>query len=74
MRADYTLDDRISPDLDAVVQHIVSEQNLRERRRRTAALLQTLGRPGMVTSSDHADVQAAEANRRWIARGQTAAL
>ncbi|MBO3674018.1 ATP-binding protein [Streptomyces sp. NEAU-YJ-81] len=74
LRADYTLDDRISPDLDAVVQHIVSEQNLRERRRRTAALLHTLGRPGMVTSSDHADVQAAEANRRWIARGQTAAL
>ncbi|MFL4905967.1 sacsin N-terminal ATP-binding-like domain-containing protein [Streptomyces sp. MMS24-I2-30] len=72
--ADYTLDDRSSPDLDAVVQHIIAEQIPQERRRRTAALLQTLGRPGMITSSEHADVQAAEARRRWISRGQTAAL
>ena len=74
MSADYTLDDRTSPDLDAVVQHIVAEQNPLERRRRTAALLQTLGRPGMITSSEHADVQAAEAYHRWNVRGQTAAL
>ncbi|MFD7122031.1 ATP-binding protein [Streptomyces sp. NPDC059922] len=74
MGADYTLDDRISPDLDAVVQHILAEQNPQERRRRTSALLQTLGRPGMITSSEHADVQAAEAYHRWNVRGQTAAL
>ncbi|WP_128375319.1 ATP-binding protein [Streptomyces cavernae] len=72
--ADYTLDDRSSPDLDAVVQHIVAEHNPQDRRRRTAALLQTLGRPGMITSSEHADVQAAEAYHRWNVRGQTAAL
>lgn len=72
--AGYTLDDRSSPDLDAVVQHIVAEQNPQERRRRTAALLQTLSRPGMITSSEHADVQAAEAFHRWKVRGQTAAL
>ncbi|MDQ0750219.1 hypothetical protein QF034_004450 [Streptomyces africanus] len=72
--AEYTLDDCGSPDLDAVVQHIVAEQNPQDRRRRTAALLQTLGRPGLITSSDHAEVQAAEAYRRWKVRGQTAAF
>ncbi|MDB1086488.1 hypothetical protein PJ985_02760 [Streptomyces sp. ACA25] len=70
----YTLDDCISSDLDAVVQHIISEQNPQERRRRTAALLQTLGKPGMITSSDHAEVQAAKAHYRWNVCGQTAAL
>ncbi|MEV0638561.1 hypothetical protein AB0I77_27185 [Streptomyces sp. NPDC050619] len=70
----YTLDDRSSPDVDAVVQHIIAEQNPLERRRRTAAMLQTLGRPGMISSSEHADVQAADAYHRWNVRGQTAAL
>ncbi|MCZ9353031.1 hypothetical protein NGM36_25230 [Streptomyces mutabilis] len=74
MGAQFTLDDRISPDLDAVVQHIVAEQNSEERRRRTAALLQTLGRPGMITSSEHTKVQVADAYRGWNVHGQTSAL
>ncbi|MBT2425165.1 hypothetical protein J7F02_05550 [Streptomyces sp. ISL-112] len=72
--AGYTLDDRSSPALDAVVQHIIAEQNPQDRRRRTAALLQTLGRPGMITSSEHSAVQAAQAYHRWNVCGQTAAL
>ncbi|MFJ6884021.1 ATP-binding protein [Streptomyces californicus] len=73
LNAHYTLDDRISPELDAVVQHIIAEPNLQERRRRSAALLQTLGKPGVITSEE-AEVQAAEGHYRWIVRGQTAAL
>ncbi|WP_224274460.1 ATP-binding protein [Streptomyces sp. LS1784] len=74
LRADYTLDDRISGDLDRVVRDISAERDVTERRRRTAALLQTLGRPGMLTSPDHAVVQAANAYHGWTLRGPIPAL
>ncbi|MFE9780757.1 sacsin N-terminal ATP-binding-like domain-containing protein [Streptomyces sp. NPDC005775] len=72
--ADYTLDDRVSPALDAVIEHIIAEQNPVERRRRTAALLLTLDKSGRVNSTEHAEVQAAYAYHGWQVRGQTAAL
>ncbi|MFF2949821.1 ATP-binding protein [Kitasatospora sp. NPDC057965] len=72
--ATHTLDDHICRDLDAVIRDIIAEQDVNERRRRTAALLQTLGKPGLVTSPDQARVQAATAYHGWTVRGQTAAL
>ncbi|MFI6334302.1 sacsin N-terminal ATP-binding-like domain-containing protein [Streptomyces sp. NPDC050535] len=69
--AQYTLDDLVSDDLQAVVADIVAEQNVDERRRRTAALLRTLAGP--LTGSD-ARVPMARADRKWFVRGETSAL
>ncbi|MFJ1793104.1 ATP-binding protein [Kitasatospora griseola] len=74
LNATYTLDDLESPALQVVVHHIVAEPDPRERLRRTAALLATLGKPGMLTSPDHARVKAAWAYHRWEVRGSTPAL
>ncbi|MCZ4100153.1 sacsin N-terminal ATP-binding-like domain-containing protein [Streptomyces sp. H39-C1] len=70
--ATHTLDDLVSPDLRAVVADIVAEESVDERRRRTAALLRTLAGP--LTSSDHARVPMARADRKWFVRGETSAL
>ncbi|MER7911745.1 hypothetical protein [Streptomyces sp. NPDC096068] len=69
--AQYTLDDLVSDDLQAVVTDIMAEQDVDERRRRTAALLRTLAGP--LTSSD-ARVPMARADRKWLVRGETSAL
>ncbi|MFD5417552.1 sacsin N-terminal ATP-binding-like domain-containing protein [Streptomyces sp. NPDC127069] len=70
--ANYTLDDLISSDLEAVIRNIASEKDLDERRRRTSALLRTLLTP--LTSSDEAVVSMARGRRKWTERGVTAAM
>ncbi|WBP88096.1 sacsin N-terminal ATP-binding-like domain-containing protein [Kitasatospora cathayae] len=72
--ATFTLDDRLCPDLDLVVQDLITERDVAERRRRTAALLQTLGKHGMVTTPEQARVQTATAYHGWTERGPIAAL
>ncbi|MEU9079806.1 hypothetical protein [Kitasatospora sp. NPDC048538] len=72
--AKYTLDDRSARDLDRVVKNIGAERDGVERRRRTVALLQTLGKPGMVTSPEQATVRAATDMRGWIEKGSVPAL
>ncbi|SEG94838.1 hypothetical protein SAMN05216223_13139 [Actinacidiphila yanglinensis] len=62
--ATHTLDDLVSDDLRAVVADIVAEENVGERRRRTAALLRTL--TGPLTSSEQGRVQMAQADRKWF--------
>ncbi|MFJ2895173.1 sacsin N-terminal ATP-binding-like domain-containing protein [Streptomyces sp. NPDC087218] len=70
--ADHTLDDLTSSDLVAVVKNIAAEQNVDERRRRTAALLRTL--TAALTSSDQAVVPMARGHYKWNVRGETAAI
>jgi hypothetical protein len=70
--ADHTLDDLTGDDLFAVVENIVAEKNMDERRRRTAALLRTLTAP--LTGADQAVVSMARGHYKWNVRGETAAL
>ncbi|MFC9079367.1 hypothetical protein ACFTY7_20660, partial [Streptomyces sp. NPDC057062] len=70
--ADHTLDDLTSDDLFAVVEDIVAEKDVDERRRRTAALLRTLTAP--LTGTDQAVVPMARGHYKWNVRGETAAL
>ncbi|MER7831981.1 hypothetical protein [Streptomyces sp. NPDC095602] len=70
--ADHTLDDLTSDDLFAVVESIVAEKDVDERRRRTAALLRTLTAP--LTGADQAVVPMARGHYKWNLRGKTAAL
>ncbi|MEU6553658.1 ATP-binding protein [Streptomyces sp. NPDC046915] len=70
--ADHTLDDLTSDDLFAVVENIVVEKDVDERRRRTAALLRTLTAP--LTGTDQAVVPMARGHYKWNLRGETAAL
>jgi hypothetical protein len=70
--ADHTLDDLTSDDLFAVVENIVAEKDVDERRRRTAALLRTLTAP--LTGTDQAVVPMARGHYKWNLRGETAAL
>ncbi|MFG2918911.1 sacsin N-terminal ATP-binding-like domain-containing protein [Kitasatospora sp. NPDC048298] len=71
LRATHTLNDQASPDLDRVVRNIVMERNVSERRRRTAALLHSLGKP--ITSRE-ATVEAATAYHGWTVKGSVPAL
>ncbi|WP_310722699.1 tyrosine-type recombinase/integrase [Streptomyces sp. N2A] len=57
-----------------MLRNIVAKPDVDERRRRTAALLHTLAKPGLVTSPDQASVETAQASRGWIVRRRTAAL
>lgn len=70
--ADHTLDDLTGDDLFAVVENIVAEKDVDERRRRTAALLRTLTAP--LTGTDQAVVPMARGHYKWNLRGETAAL
>ncbi|WP_165985043.1 proline-rich domain-containing protein [Streptomyces sp. YIM 98790] len=70
--ADHTLDDLTGDDLFAVVENIVAEKDVDERRRRTAALLRTLTAP--LTGADQSVVPMARGHYKWNLRGETAAL
>lgn len=71
-RAEFTLDDLVSDDLSAVVENIAADQDVEERRRRTAALLRALAVP--VSTTELSRVPLARADRRWILRGETSAM
>ena len=68
--ATHTLQDYDSPDLKAVATDISRERRKRQRRKRAAALLATLGRAWDRFLSDFAEVESAYAYRRWQSRGQ----
>ncbi|MFE2009985.1 sacsin N-terminal ATP-binding-like domain-containing protein [Streptomyces sp. NPDC059491] len=63
--AEYTLDDREAPDLDAVARAIAAEPDPDLRRKRAVALIHVLGRAWESRYAEHAQVTAAEAYRRW---------
>ena len=72
--AEYTLDDRASPDLVAVITDISRERRGRRRRERAGALLAALGRAWGRRLSDFAEVDAADADYRWVLKGRIRAF
>ena len=68
--ATYTLQDYISPDLEAVAEDIASERRKGQRRKRAAALLATLGRAWERNLIDFAEVESAYDRFQWQSRGQ----
>ena len=68
--ATYTLQDYISPDLEAVAEDIASEPRKGQRRKRAAALLATLGRAWERNLIDFAEVESAYDRFQWQSRGQ----
>ena len=68
--ATYTLQDYISPDLETVAQDIASERRKGQRRKRSAALLATLGRAWERNLIDFAEVESAYDRFQWQSRGQ----
>ena len=68
--ATYTLQDYISPDLEAVAEDIASEPRKGQRRKRAAALLATLGRAWERNLTDFAEVESAYDRFQWQSRGQ----
>ena len=71
--ATYTLQDYYSPDLQAVAEDIANERKARQRRRRAAALLATLGRAWDRNLMDFAEVEAAYDYFQWQKKGQVRA-
>jgi hypothetical protein len=71
--ATYTLDDLDSPDLRAVTSHIAREKKVKQRRKRAAALLGTLGR-GWDRLGSHAYVAAADTDYTWRTKGEIRAF
>ena len=67
--ASHTLQEYDSPDLLAVVEDISRELKKRTRRKRAAALVETLGRAWERTLSDFAEVDSVYAQRHWQPRG-----
>ncbi|MET9922420.1 hypothetical protein ABZZ04_35950 [Streptomyces sp. NPDC006435] len=63
--AEYTLNDRETPDLDAVAHAIADEADGTVRRQRAIALIHVLGRAWAKRYSDHESVTAAYAYRSW---------
>ncbi|MEU1456834.1 sacsin N-terminal ATP-binding-like domain-containing protein [Streptomyces avermitilis] len=63
--AEYTLNDRETPDLDAVAHAIADEADGAVRRQRAIALIQVLGRAWAKRYSEHESVTAAYAYRSW---------
>ncbi|WP_421735724.1 sacsin N-terminal ATP-binding-like domain-containing protein [Cellulomonas sp.] len=66
--AEYTLGDRHSPDLDAVLRDIAKEKTAAERRRRANALLACLAR-NWDRLEPHARVRAVSTGGQWNLRG-----
>ena len=73
LRATHTLEDRDSPDLEAVIKDIAKVPRGPQRRKRAAALVSTLARAWDDRLGEYAGVKAAKAYRAWNARGETAA-
>ena len=71
--ATYTLQDYYSPDLQAVAEDIANERQARQRRRRAAALLATLGRAWDRHLIDFAEVESAYDYFQWQKKGQVRA-
>ena len=71
--ATYTLQDYYSPDLQAVAEDIANERRVRQRRRRAAALLATLGRAWDRHLIDFAEVESAYDYFQWQKKGQVRA-
>ncbi|MDQ1065742.1 hypothetical protein QFZ32_001182 [Streptomyces canus] len=63
--AEYTLNDRETPDLDAVAHAIADEADGTVRRQRAIALIHVLGRAWAKRYSEHESVKAAYAYRSW---------
>ncbi|MFH8706566.1 sacsin N-terminal ATP-binding-like domain-containing protein [Streptomyces rubrogriseus] len=63
--AEYTLNDRETPDLDAVAQAIADEADGTVRRQQAIALIHVLGRAWAKRYSEHESVTAAYAYRSW---------
>ncbi len=72
--AEYTLQDHDSPDLQAVISDIASEQQGKRRRERASAMLAALGRAWNRRLSDFAQVDAAAANYGWVTTGKIPAF
>ena len=68
--ATYTLQDYDSPDLQAVVEDISHERRKRDRRRRAAALLATIGRAWDRRLSEFAEVESAYDHFYWHEKGR----
>ena len=68
--ATYTLQDYYSPDLQAVAEDIARERSKRKRRKRAAALIETLGRAWERTLFDFAGVDSAYDQYYWHLKGQ----
>ncbi|MFC9878758.1 sacsin N-terminal ATP-binding-like domain-containing protein [Streptomyces libani] len=74
LKAHYTLDDLVSPQLDAVLADLVAERDVQERRKRTVALLHTLGKQGLLLSRENREKQAVFGHHGWRHQGLTKAL
>gem|GEM_PF-1009928 len=70
--AEFTLGDKESPDLESVLSTIAAERSGEVRRKRTYAMLATLGR-AWPRLADGANVTAATAHHRWNLHGNTSA-
>ncbi|WP_404434931.1 hypothetical protein LG299_05180 [Microbacterium lacus] len=68
LQASFTLQDWISPDLDAVLTSIAKEKDAAQRRRRAGAVLGTLTR-AWERLSEHSSVIAASPYHRWEHKG-----
>jgi hypothetical protein len=68
--ASHTLDDQISPHLDAVARSIATDPDGVRRRRRALALMETLRRASLLTGSA-SRVQSATADRGWVSKART---
>ena len=71
--ATYTLQDYDNPDLLAVVEDIAHERRGKQRRRRTGALLATLGRAWDRLLSEFAEVSSANDYHGWEEKGRVRA-
>ncbi|WP_345961628.1 hypothetical protein ABDE16_03580 [Streptomyces sp. BRB040] len=68
--AEYTLNDRETPDLDAVAHAIADEADGTVRRQQAIALIHVLGRFWAKRYADHESVMAAYAYRSWNSVGK----
>lgn len=71
--ASYTLEDKESPDLAAVLQSIGRERRASRRRARAAALLAAMGR-AWDRLEDDATTEAADDNYAWVRKGEVRAF
>lgn len=72
LSAAYSLDDKWSPDLDAVLAHIAKDPRATRRRERARAMIEVLGR-AWPDLADSALVTAAEASYGWQPKGDVRA-
>ena len=72
--AEFTLEDRASPDLVIVAHDIAQEESAVRRRARASALLAALGRAWERRLSEFAEVDSADAYRGWIPKGKIRAF